>query len=487
MLARHVLNGAILAVLAAVVPISAQQAARPDVLFIAVDDLNDWIGVLGGHPQAKTPNIDLLAKRGMLFSNAHTAAPSCNPSRAALMTGVLPSTSGVYSNAFDWRRAPALRDKPTLPQYLRGHGYKAMRGGKIYHAWSFTPDGFIGTTHPPSWDVGYPSLNRQMPEEIRPLYWPINRNPGLIYGMFDWAPVGAEDWATADGQVVSWARRRLLEKRDEALFLAVGIYRPHLPWYVPQRYFDMHPIDKIELPAVLADDLDDVPRYARRGSSSRIHKWVVENDHWKKAVQGYLASISFADAMVGRLIDALDQSGKADKTIVVLWSDHGWHLGEKGYWRKFSLWEEATHVPLIVVAPGVTAAGSQTAKPVSLMDLYPTLCELAGVAVPKHTEGFSLVPLLKDANAQWDHAAVTSWGYQNHSVRGERYRYIRYEDGGEELYDHRIDPHEHRNLAANPDLAARKAALAKHLPTLNARPLAGLRLLPGGLGAERIE
>jgi arylsulfatase A-like enzyme len=241
-----------------------------------------------------------------------------------------------------------------------------------------------------------------------------------------------------DGQTVAWVGRQLGTEIDSPRFVAAGIYRPHEPWYVPPQYFAMHPLEAIELPAVRDDDLGDVPAAAPdEFSATRIHEWMLAEDKWREGVQAYLASVSFADAMVGQLLDALDASGRADRTIIVLWGDHGFHLGEKGRWRKSTLWEESTHVPLIVVAPGVTTPGSRSAHAVSLMDIYPTLVELAGLEKPAHVEGRSLVPLLEDPSREWDFPAVTTYGRNNHAVRTDRYRYIRYADGSEELYEPR--------------------------------------------------
>jgi arylsulfatase A-like enzyme len=320
-------------------------------------------------------------------------------------------------------------------------------------------------------DDYYPAPGRQLPDEIRPLGRPMNKNPGFISGFFDWAPVVAEDSAMADGQVVSWASSQIKAKHDKPLFLGVGIYHPHIPWYVPQTYFDMHPPDQIELPATIPNDLDDVPGSERYASNQKVHQWVLESDNWKQGVQAYLAGISFADAMLGRILDALDAGNRADDTIVVLLSDHGYHLGEKGQWRKYTLWEESTHVPLIVVAPGITTAGSKSAEPVSTLDLYPTLADLAGLKSPSHLEGHSLLPLLKEAEAEWPHFAITTYNFRNHSVRSRHYRYIRYENGDEELYDHRIDPHEWFNLASLPEHAEPKARLDALLPRVNLKPI----------------
>ena len=453
------------------VVLSAQDTARRDVLFIAVDDLNDWVGVLGGHPQARTPNIDALAARGMTFLNAHSPSALCNPSRTALLTGLRPSTSGVYGNNEDWRTMDRFSGVATLPRHFRDRGYRTFGAGKIFHAHTFGPAGFFGLNDPAAWDAFYPSVGRQLPDEVGPPLRPSNRNP--LFNGFDWSPVVTEDSAMGDGQVVSWIEQQLVAETGNPRFVAAGIYRPHLPWYVPQPYFDMHPLESIELPATIADDLDDVPAVGRAGSfqSTELHEWVLEDPpRWKEAVQGYLASISFADAMVGRLMQALERSGRADRTIVVLWGDHGFHLGEKARWRKMTLWEESTHVPLIVVAPGVTTPGSMSSTPVSLMDIYPTLTALSGLTTPSHVEGASLVPLLEDPAARRDAPAVTTYGYRNHAARSERYRYIQYADGSEELYDHQVDPHEWTNLAADPSFAAVKTDLARWLPTVNVQP-----------------
>lgn len=441
-----------------------QTAERPDVLFIAVDDLNDWVGHLGGHPQTKTPNIDRLAARGMAFTNAHSPSALCNPSRTALLTGLQPATSGVYGNAPDWRTVARFDGLPTLPRHFRDNGYRSFGAGKIFHAHSFGVDGFAGYNDLAAWDAFYPAIDRQLPDEIAPPNPPTNGNP--VFDGFDWYALTAADEATPDGQVVTWITRQLAAETGSPRFVAAGIYRPHLPWYVPKKYFRMHPLDKIELPPYLENDLEDVPEAGARGTfgSREAHEWVLEADQWHAGVQGYLASISFADAMVGRLIDALDASGRADNTIIVLWGDHGFHLGEKQRWRKMTLWEESTHVPLIIVAPGVTTPGSRSGEAVSLMDLYPTLTELAGLEVPSHVEARSLKPLLADPSATRDEPAVITYGFGNHAVRDERYRYVRYADGSEELYDHDADPNEWENLAGQRRYADLKAELAAWLP-----------------------
>lgn len=447
----------------------AQVQSSPDVLLITIDDLNDWVGPLAGHPQALTPNLDRLAERGMTFTNAHTAAPLCNPSRTAFMTGLRPSTSGVYDNGPDWRTLDVFDGIRTLPGHFQDQGYETYGAGKLFHAHTYAPAGFFGLNDTSAWNAFYPALNRQLPDEVGPPIRPANANPGF-FG-FDWSNVWVDDAAMGDGQVVGWVERRMAEVTNGPRFLAAGIYRPHLPWYIPQAYLDMHPLEQIELPTTIENDLGDVPEFARtaRAQGNEMQDWVLEQGVWAEAVQAYLASTSFADAMVGRLLDALDASGTAGNTIVVLMSDHGFHLGEKHRWRKSSLWNESTHVPLIIVAPGVTVPGSRSGKPVSLLDVYPTLTELAGVPVPDHLEGTSLLPLIEDPDAEWDHVAITTESFGNHSVRGERYRYTRYADGSEEVYDLEADPNEWTNLADDPAMVGVKQRLSARLPEVNVR------------------
>jgi len=430
---------------------------RPNVLFMAIDDLNDWIGCLGGHPDVKTPNLDRLAARGVLFTNAHCSAPACNPSRASLMTGILPSTSGVYHNPDPWRKSPVLKDAVTIPQHFMAHGYSAVGGGKIYHG-SF-PD-------PPSWQDYFPSQQKNKPDDPEPANRPANGIPNTAH--FDWGPVDVPDEEMGDRQVAAWAKQQLQKKHDKPFFIGCGFFRPHLPWYVPTKYFDMYPPDKITLPNVNENDLDDVPPIGRKMARPEgDHAKVIEYNQWRKAVQGYLASISFTDTCVGRVIDALDSSAYADNTIVILWSDHGWHLGEKLHWRKFSLWEEATHNVLMVVAPGVTRPGQRCSRPVTMLDIYPTLIDLCNLTPKRELQGKSFLPLLKNPQAQWDRPALTTHGRDNHSLRSEQFRYIRYSDGTEELYDHEKDELEWTNLANDPKYAGVKKQLAKWLPTTN--------------------
>jgi arylsulfatase A-like enzyme len=407
----------------------------------------------------------------MAFLNAQSPSAVCHASRTAILTGLRPSTTGIYGNAPDWRGLEIFEGKQTLPHFYRSHGYPTKGAGKIFHAHTYAESGMAGFNDPEGWDDFYPSIERQLPDEYGP--YSIPANGGSFGRSFDWAGLVAEDTALGDGQVTSWVSDLLREPEGGPRFLAAGIYRPHLPWYVPQKYFDKFPLDEIILPPHLAGDLDDLSATATASvfNSNEIHQWVLEEGKWEEGVQAYLASIAYADAMVGRLIDALDASGRADRTIIVLWGDHGFHLGEKERWRKFTLWKESLHVPFVIVAPGVTSAGTTSDAPVSLLDIYPTLAELSGLEKPEYLEGNSLVPLLEDPATEWDHPTLSTHGYENHAVVGSKYKYIRYSDDSEELYDVRTDPYEWTNLAGDAQFDSIKTELAAFLPA-DAAPVA---------------
>jgi arylsulfatase A-like enzyme len=427
----------------------ADAPKKPNVLFIAVDDLNHWVGHLGRNPQTKTPNLDRLAKRGVTFTRAYCSAPLCNPSRASLMSGLRPGQTGVYQNQQDWR--PHIsKDKVLTTQFLNA-GYGVFGSGKIYHLAFHRND---------EW-TDYVVKAGAEPTKLHP-----SAKDGGVGGI-RFAPIAGGDDALPDYRIVSYGITQLGKKHDRPFFLAVGLHKPHMPWNVPKKYYDLFPLDKIELPPHKADDLNDVPPAGvRMARPNGDHAQMLKSGRWKEAVQAYLAAIAYADAQIGRLLDALDKSAYKDDTIVVLWGDHGWHLGEKQHWRKFALWEEATRTPLIWVAPGVSKPGV-CEQPVDLMSVYPTVCDLCGVAVPKHVTAPSLRPLLADAKAKWDHAAIMTFGRNNHAVRTAKWRYIRYGDGGEELYDHDRDEYEWTNLAGDPKLAAVKKELAALLPKEN--------------------
>ena len=449
-------------------PPSPAQDRPPNILFIAVDDLNDWVGHLGGHPQARTPNIDRLARRGVAFTRAYAPAPLCNPSRVSLLTGVLPSNSGVYGNGEQLREK--LPDAVTLMQHLRAHGYSAKGGGKIFHG--------VRAGDPDSWDDYY---TPPRPRSARHIGARQEGVPDSAWA--PWGPLDLDDSEMFDVQVVDWTIGELRKSHDKPFFLACGFTKPHLPWYVPGKYFDMHPLESIELPETLESDRDDLPAFGKKlaaevyavsdarnfSTHGEDHAMVLKHDQWHRAVQSYLATISFADAHVGRLLDALDESEHAEDTIVVLWGDHGWHLGQKQHWRKHALWEVATRTTLIISSPGETQRDVTSPRPVSLLDLYPTLVELSGVPGRTGLDGQSLVPLLGNPQLEWSRPVLTTYGYRNHSVRTERWRYIEYHDGGKELYDHDADPNEWTNLASLPEYASVVEELAAFLPATNVR------------------
>ena len=430
-------------------------ADRPNVLMIAIDDLNDWVGCLGGHPQAKSPQIDRLAKRGLLFTNAHCQAPICNPSRTSLMLGMRPSSTGIYVNRPWFRTTPGNKGRVTLSQYFADHGYRTLTTGKIYHA--SRVDG-------PSFQVVGPRPGQRLKIDKQ-----IVTDIGSSSKLWDFGPQQYDEEKFSDFVDASWAVEKLQVKRQKPFFLAVGFYRPHVPWYAPQRFFDVRPRTAVKVPDVRDDDRADLPAAALQLTNNSLppsHKWFVETDHWKDAVQAYLACVSFTDAQVGRLLDALDKSPHADNTIVVLFSDHGFHLGEKQRWAKQSLWESSTRVPLIISVPG-GKQGERCSRPVELLHLYPTLLELCGLPARDDLEGTSLGPLLKDTQASWNRPAITTYQRNNHAIRSEHWRYIRYADGSEELYDHRMDPREWTNLAGQPKYQSVIAEHAKWLPKTN--------------------
>ncbi len=429
---------------------AADSSGKPNVLFIAIDDLNHWVGYLGRNKQTKTPNIDKLAARGVRFTRSYCAAPVCNPSRAALMSGKRPGETGVYDNNQDWRNV--IPEEQTLTSQFRKAGYVVYGAGKIYHS---------SVHRPTEWDD---YLDKEGGE---PGTFGKRAKDGGVGGI-RFAPLDCDDSAMPDYNIVNYGIKRLNEKHDQPFFLAVGLHKPHMPWNVPQKYYDMHALESIELPPHLENDLDDVPSGGiRMAKPNGDHADILKSGRWKEAVQGYLAAITFCDTMIGRLIDALDKSPHRDNTIICFWGDHGWHLGEKQHWRKFALWEESTRAPLIFVVPGLTKPSSVCDRTVDFMSIYPTLCDLTGLSVPAHVRGPSLRPLLADPKAPWKSPAITTFHLNNHGVRTDGFRYIRYADGGEELYDEAVDPFEWKNLATDPKFAATKAAMTKLLPTDN--------------------
>lgn len=440
---------------------------RPNVLFIAIDDQNDWVGPLGGHPLVKTPHMDRLAARGTTFLNAHVQSPLCNPSRTSLMLSLRPTTTGVYGLSPWFRALSQWQDRVTLPQHFRAHGYRTLTTGKIYHN---------GVGGPEQRAVEFDVWGPPGGIGVKPDKKLIPPTPMGDHPLMDWGVFPHRDEDKQDFKVASWAVEQIRSMpKDQPFFLAAGFFLPHVPCYATQKWFDLYPDDDRVLPPIMENDRDDTPRF-----SWYLHwhlpeprlRWVRQNDQWRNLVRSYLACTSFVDAQVGRLLDALEESGLSDNTVVVLWGDHGWHLAEKGITGKNTLWERSTRVPLIFAGPGVKP-GQRCTRPAELLDIYPTLVELCGLASRHDLEGVSLVPQLCDARAHRERPAITSHNQGNHGIRSERYRYIRYADGSEEFYDHRNDPHEWTNLAADPAFASVIEQHKRWLPKIAVPPAPG--------------
>jgi arylsulfatase A-like enzyme len=448
---------AVLLLTGLVAPAPADPVAPPNIVLIKIEDTNDWVEGFGGHPDARTPNLLELASRGVRFVNAHTPSPLCNPAKTAILTGLAPKRTGVVANQQTPVRSYLPPHAKTLFEFFLDKGYYVAGTGLIFHQdydteaepWSELPAY--------NWGRGvWPSTQ-------------LNGLPELLAysGGFDWGTTGDVLSQWGDHQIVSWGIDFLNRTHDAPFVLALGFTMPHLQWWVPQSYWDQTPAAPA-LPPHLPGDRDDTPAYAQLRIDKEKHRIITEAGKWQEAIRAYLAAISFVDGEIGRLMQGLDNSPYADNTIVVFYSDHGFHLGEKDAWEKATLWEESTRVPFIVVAPGVPAGGVAT-KAASLLDIYPTLVELAGFEPTQQLDGVSLVGLLQDpVNGQRpiDHA-VTSY-YFGDSIRDERWRYTLYrpadpEEGGEELYDHLNDPDEHVNLAASAEHAAIRSQLAAEL------------------------
>ena len=428
---------------------------RPNVLFLSVDDMNDWVGALG-HKTARTPHIDRLAARGALFTNAHAPSPKCNPSRTAILSGLRPSTTGIYANSEWWR--PNFPDLVTLPRYFKDNGYLAAGGGKVFH---HTP----GFNPPDSWDEYFELVDDLKSEGFLIRY----RRPDHI-SSFDWGPLDRSDMEMGDGATVRWAEEFLARDHERPFFLAVGLFQPHLPFYAPRATYDAIGPGEAPVPIDKPGDLDDVPEPGRKMADFRVAdlELILEHGDMEEVVRSYTACIRHADTLVGRVLDALNTSRYADNTIIVFWSDHGYHFGEKHHLTKNTLWERSSHVPLAIVVPGLTQPGSVTSRPVSLLNLYPTLIDLCSLPSRSDLDGISLRPLLEDPATPWDRPAVMTFGRGNHAVRSERHRYIRYANGDEELYDHSNDPEEWTNLAGDPSHADLISRLARWLPEADA-------------------
>lgn len=436
----------------------SSEKQSPNVLFIAIDDLNDWIGCMGGHPQARTPNIDKLASQGMLFTNAHCQAPICGPSRASILTGLRPTNTGIYLQIKDKdiKKANETASKATfLPDYFEQYGYETLGAGKIYHQGD----------NAKTFDVFNGNGGSGPKPEKRFKYNPewFGKPKGT---QTDWGAFPDSDEQMPDFQAAAFAREQLAKKHDKPFFLAVGFNRPHVPWYVPQKWFDMFPIENIQTPPYKKDDLDDVPEIGVRIANIPMMpttEWAIENKEWKNIVQAYLACIAFVDAQVGKVMDALENSAYANNTIVVLWADHGYHIGEKNRFAKQAFWERDTRTVLMFKTPEMKG-GKDCNAPVELLDIYPTLVDYCGLPENTKNDGRSILPLFNNPAKKWNHFAITSYGQGNVSMRDKRYRYILYEDNSEELYDMINDPNEWTNIAATKEADPIKKRFKKAVP-----------------------
>lgn len=446
----------------------AAAESRPDVLFLVVDDMNDWISLFESDAPVKTPNLQRLAARGMLFTRAYCVSPACNPSRVATLTGQRPSTTGVYANLSDWRGA--VPNRRTIMQQFMAAGYDVRGAGKIFH------HALNGAFHD---EDSFHDFQRMQPQN----YPPNKLNGAPQYGSrnTDWGqwPTRAEE--SIDFHTATYCVEALRNPAsDKPMFLACGIFKPHSPFFAPSEFFE--PYQDIELPARKVDDWSDLPSGA--ASLMRKKKWFwqgmmnlerKQSGSYHNFIRAYAACAAYADSQIGRVLDALDESPRRNNTIIVLWSDHGFHLGEKDHIEKFALWEKSTHIPFIVVAPGVTGPGGRCDKPVDMSALYPTLLELCHLPPDSNCDGHSLLRLLRDPMANWDRPALMTYLRGNHAVRSDRWRYIRYADGSEELYDHDTDPNEWSNLVDDRQLADVLDSHRKWLPKFEAKQVPDLK------------
>ena len=452
---KHV-NILILIVVVVLAPLSVRAASpkKPkNVLLLIVDDLNTWLLEDPTRYAGKVvaPNIQRLAKEGVLFHNAYTASPVCSPSRTAFLSGVAPWKSGVSRNGVKVGDSKVLRGVPSLFKTFQDQGYWIAKFGKVSHGYD------TGVKYDASMNH-----KRTPPPPGAPLNG-VARSAGGKLTERDWGATHLDEDQMSDKRLADAAIEAIQRKHDKPFFISCGLFHPHYPWYVPQKYLDMYPLDEIKLPPVKTDDLGDVPAYGQRLVNLGWDEKVRENGLVREAIRGYLASVTFSDAHMGRVLKALDDSPHRDNTIVILISDHGFHLGEKQQWTKATLWEEATDSVMMFRAPGVTKPNQVCTRPVSLLDIYPTLVDLVGIEKPNHLDGRTLLPLLQDVRTPRRHPAITV--YDGHmSVRTESARFIRYWDGTTELYDRKNDPHEWVNQTDNPSLADLKTVMAKHLP-----------------------
>lgn len=437
---------------------------QPNIVLITIDDMNNWVGALEG--KAKTPAIDKMASEGVLFKNAFCAVPACNPSRTALFTGQRPETTGQFQNEGNFRTLPGGPERVTLPQRLTAEGYLSVAAGKLFHSprgngdlpaersddvsWNFQWRGIVGTPGHRLFlnDAGWANwLDGAEAEFVTGDY--VNSGMSYICKNGVWGAIPNAKEECGDWQVAQFGVDFLQQEHDKPFFLGLGIFRPHSPQIVPQEFIDMYPVDSIVLPELPENDMDDIPGFAQVNWSSPFVKLVREKGQLPLAIQGYLASCSFADACVGHFMKALDNSKYSENTIVILVTDHGFQLGHKNRWEKFSLWRQGTNVPMIIRLPAHMSKPGVASSAVSMVDIYPTVMELLGIEPPHAMEGESLVPFLVDANYKRTKPAIITWERGSHSVVRDGWNYIHYKDGSEELYNQMEDPNEYINLATD--------------------------------------
>lgn len=489
-------------VYACTTPGSKNSLKQPNVLFICVDDLNDWIEPLGGHSQAITPNLDKLFEQGVAFSNAHCSQAVCTASRNSLLSGIHPTTSGWYGSTTAMRKNydEVMNGHAMLPEYFKLMGYNTYAAGKVFHG---------GRTDYPNktddfWTEYAPSFWQNMEEHIEKagfgyrgkMFYPFTKDGGQLVQLYgeenileNYMPVNRfyslcggplsdheiPQGGMYDEQIANWVIDKISGKQDKPFFMACGFIRPHVPYTAPQKYFDLYDKNNIKIPDIPEDEFNDIPimgksiafGYTPLGGWYDVNR---KKEILPELVHAYLACVSFVDDQIGKVLTALENSPNAHNTIIVLWSDHGQHLGEKRHFRKQALWEEATKVPLFFKLPGRKSAGKICDKAVSLLDIYPTLMDLCNLSKNAKLEGNSLVPLLENPDLEWDKPVLNTWYYKNHAVRSNKWRYIKYRNGGEELYDHRNDPGEHVNLAHKSEYAEVIDELQKSLPRTDALP-----------------
>ncbi|WP_298763472.1 sulfatase [uncultured Polaribacter sp.] len=446
------------------------KSAKPNVLFIAVDDLNNWISPITNFSNVKTPNFDRLAKMGVTFTNAHVQAPLCGPSRASIMTGLRPSTTGIYGMTPDNKirrpENPATKDITFLPEYFEQNGYHTMGIGKLFHI--HAPDSVFnesggrvkGFGPYPKERIVWDGFGTSKSKENKGKYGRTST---------DWGAFPENDTLMPDHKSVNWVAERLKRNYDKPFFMALGFLRVHVPLYVPQKWFDLYPLEDIQTPPYKSDDLNDIPQIGLHINDLPMMpstEWAKESGEWKKIVQAYLACISYVDYELGRVLDALESSKHANNTVIVLWSDHGYRLGEKGTFAKHALWETATKAPLMFAGPNLPK-GKKINAPVEMLSIYPTLLELSGLSANNKNEGKSLVNMMQSDEITENTYAITTFGMNNHAVKINNYRYISYEDGTEEFYDHTSDPNEWNNEAKNPKYTAQIEKMKGLLPKVN--------------------